>query len=63
MAKHFFLDTNILYDHYANRLPFSAVVSPLIIEGLKSQCQFYTSSSCVSTCLYLLHNTDKLSID
>jgi predicted nucleic acid-binding protein len=63
MAKQFFLDTNVLYDHYANRQPFAKTVSPLINEGLLRQYQFYTSSSCVSTCIYLLHNTDKLSID
>ena len=52
--KNVFLDTNILMDILANRIPFYKSSSEIYKLGLSKKVNFYTSSNTISTLHYLL---------
>lgn len=59
--RNVFLDTNILIDLLANRVPFSKFAIEIFDLGEKKQLQLYTSSYSYATMHYMLkkHITEK----
>lgn len=49
-----FLDTNILIDITANRIPFSKWAIKIFKDGKSGKFQLYTSSISILTCFYIL---------
>mgnify|MGYP000879362857 FL=1 len=52
--KNLFLDTNVLMDILANRIPFYESSSKVYKLGLNKKCNLFTSSNTINTLHYLL---------
>ena len=52
--KNLFLDTNVLMDILANRIPFYESSSKVYKLGLNKKCNLFTSSNTINTLYYLL---------
>lgn len=52
--KNIFLDTNVLMDILANRVPFYESSSKVYKLGLNKRCNLFTSSNTINTLHYLL---------
>ena len=52
--KNLFLDTNVLMDILANRIPFYESSSKAYKLGLNKKCNLFTSSNTINTLHYLL---------
>lgn len=52
--KNLFLDTNVLMDILANRIPFYESSSKVYKLGINKKCNLFTSSNTINTVHYLL---------
>lgn len=52
--KRLFLDTNIIIDLLADRLPYSSIARQLLVLAENKQVKLYTSSHSIATAYYLV---------
>jgi len=55
--KHIFLDTNVVIDFLAGRLPFSIDVAKLFDFGIEGKVKIYISAACYNNIYYVIRRS------